>query len=249
MDPTIRDNFFSGLRVKIMLDSEKIVEGVVKEILTMISIDPLGIYVKLETGEVGNTKEILETENEIEFNRLTSEFIRNLHMDETQVVEFKETFSYPTNPEKEISEITRSDKKKVQFYVAKTIAAFANSVGGTLYIGVRDRTKEVIGLDRDYQLLRDGRKDADGLGVLMKSSLEGFFGRRSRIFEYVKIRFIQYNGADICVIKNTQSDMAFIPNFDSQDHFFVRHGDTSLKYTANDFLDYWPKHLWETSQL
>jgi len=248
MDPTIRNNFFPGLSVKIIL-SGKTVEGRVKEVLTLVDMDPAGIFVKLETGEVGNTIEIIQTASEMENHTLISEFIRNFSMNEGQVLEYKESFAYPTDPEKEISEITKKDQKLVQFLVAKTIAAFANAFGGTLYVGVKDKPREIKGLDRDFQLLPPEKNDADGLGLRMKSSLDGFFGRGSRIFENVKIRFIKYNHFDICVITVKKSDTAFIPNFDSNDYFYVRYDDDSRKYTANQFLDYWPKHLEEITRL
>lgn len=249
MDHTVRSNFFPGLSVKIISDNNQIIEGKVKEILTLVEIDPAGIFVKLETGEVGNTIEIIQTASEMENNNLISEFIRNFSINEGRVLEYKESFSYPTDPEKKLSEITKEDKKFVRFLVAKTIAAFANAFGGTLYVGVKDKPREIKGLDRDFKLLESNKQDADGLGLKIKSVLEPFFSRGSRIFENVKIRFIKYQNFDICIITVKRSDVAFIPNFDSNDYFFVRHDDDSRKYTANQFLDYWPKHLEESTQL
>ncbi len=53
-----------------------------------------------------------------------------------------------------ISLLARNEGKTIEFkrnlaspgHVIRTVVAFANTVGGTLVIGVRDRTKEVIGL-------------------------------------------------------------------------------------------------------
>lgn len=249
MNHTVRSNFFSGLSVKIILSNGKIIEGKVKEILTLVEIDPLGIFVKLDTGESGNTIEIVQTDSEIEYNTLKSEFLRNLQLDEVDSVEFKETFSFPTNPEKNLSEISKNDKKEVQSYVAKAIAAFANTNGGTLYVGIQDRTKIVKGLERDYQLLQEGKQDADGLEVSMKVNLPNFFERGNRIFEYVKIRFITIDNHDVCVIKVTRSDLAFVLTKDSRDYFYVRNGGSSDNYTGTKFVDYWVKHSKEILQL
>ena len=249
MDHTIRSNFFPGLSVKIILENKKIIEGTVKEILTLIEFDPLGIFVKLETGESGNAIEIIQTDSEIEYNTLKSEFLRNLQMDEMSLVEFKETFSFPVDTEKKSSEISKKDKKEIQSYVAKTIAAFANANGGTLYVGIEDRTKKIKGLERDYQLLQDGKRDADGLEISMRTNLPNFFERGNRIFEYVKIRFIKIDDNDVCVIKVTRSDIAFVLNKESRDFFYVRSGGSSENYSGTKFLDYWVKHLKEISQL
>lgn len=53
-----------GLRVAIVLKedqrSNKLTEGIVKDILTNSPNHPHGIKVRLETGEVGRVKKILE---------------------------------------------------------------------------------------------------------------------------------------------------------------------------------------------
>jgi uncharacterized repeat protein (TIGR03833 family) len=53
-----------GLHVRIVLkkdqQSGKLTEGIVKEILTKSPTHPHGIKVRLESGEVGRVKEILE---------------------------------------------------------------------------------------------------------------------------------------------------------------------------------------------
>ena len=53
-----------GMRVKVIIKEDqltgKLTEGIVKDILTKSSKHPHGIKVRLETGEVGRVKEILE---------------------------------------------------------------------------------------------------------------------------------------------------------------------------------------------
>lgn len=64
MDFQNRKNIEPGLSVKIVLKedqrSNKLTEGIVKDILTNSPTHPHGIKVRLETGEVGRVKEILE---------------------------------------------------------------------------------------------------------------------------------------------------------------------------------------------
>jgi predicted HTH transcriptional regulator len=55
----------------------------------------------------------------------------------------------------EFKENTQSLQKIIQ-----TIIAFANTAGGTLVIGVKDKTKEIIGLDN---LLKDEEKIASAI--------------------------------------------------------------------------------------
>lgn len=59
-----RENIKPGLLVAIVLKEDQrtnnLTEGIVKDVLTKSSNHPHGIKVRLETGEVGRVKEILE---------------------------------------------------------------------------------------------------------------------------------------------------------------------------------------------
>jgi uncharacterized repeat protein (TIGR03833 family) len=64
MDGTIRKYIKPGLEVNIVLKKDqrtgRLTEGVVKNILTKSPSHPHGIKVRLESGEVGRVKEILD---------------------------------------------------------------------------------------------------------------------------------------------------------------------------------------------
>ena len=64
MKNTLRNEIQVGLLVNIVLKKDQrtglLTEGVVKDILTKSATHPHGIKVRLETGEVGRVKEILE---------------------------------------------------------------------------------------------------------------------------------------------------------------------------------------------
>lgn len=66
MSGKIRSNIFEGLEVNIVLKEDQrtgvLTNGVVDRILTNSSSHPHGIKVKLETGEVGRVKEIINQE-------------------------------------------------------------------------------------------------------------------------------------------------------------------------------------------
>ncbi len=63
-DGTIRSNIKPGDLVNIVLKKDQrsgiLTEGIVKQLLTSSAQHPHGIKVKLESGEVGRVKEILE---------------------------------------------------------------------------------------------------------------------------------------------------------------------------------------------
>lgn len=64
MEGNVRDHIEVGERVKIVLKKDqrsgKLTEGVVKDILTKSDYHPHGIKVRLESGDVGRVKEILD---------------------------------------------------------------------------------------------------------------------------------------------------------------------------------------------
>ncbi|PIP38144.1 MAG: hypothetical protein COX19_14385 [Desulfobacterales bacterium CG23_combo_of_CG06-09_8_20_14_all_51_8] len=63
MTGTTRADIKSGMEVRIVLKKDqrtnKLTEGIVKDILTKSPNHPHGIKVRLESGEVGRVKEIL----------------------------------------------------------------------------------------------------------------------------------------------------------------------------------------------
>ena len=64
MDGTNRASMKSGLRVLIVIKKDqcsgKLTEGIVKDILTKSPAHPHGIKVRLESGEIGLVKKIIE---------------------------------------------------------------------------------------------------------------------------------------------------------------------------------------------
>ena len=67
MDGRKRANIKPGTRVNIVLKEDQrtgyLTEGYVQDILTNSPNHPHGIKVRLETGEVGRVKEVLESES------------------------------------------------------------------------------------------------------------------------------------------------------------------------------------------
>jgi len=63
MNGTTRANIKPGLRVSIVQKKDqasgKLTEGIIKDILTNSPAHPHGIKVRLESGEIGRVKEIL----------------------------------------------------------------------------------------------------------------------------------------------------------------------------------------------
>lgn len=98
----------------------------------------------------------------------------------------------------------------------KWICGFANSQGGTLYIGVDDNGK-VIGLTNEKKLLEDlPNKIASGLGII------------------TEINSRRKNGLDYIEINVSKS----IPPISYHGEFYVRSGATNQKLTGTALIDF-----------
>ncbi len=71
MQGNYRKNIRPGIAVRIVMKEDQrsgdLTEGIVQDILTNAPQHPHGIKVRLDTGEVGRVKEILDEEEEIEW--------------------------------------------------------------------------------------------------------------------------------------------------------------------------------------
>ena len=72
--------------------------------------------------------------------------------DENQTLELKTSIVFP--PGQSVPDI-----RKQLYNILRELTAFMNTDGGTLYIGVHDKTKKVIGIEGEYQYLNDDNDD------------------------------------------------------------------------------------------
>ena len=86
---------------------------------------------------------------EVEFNQNLIK--ARINGEENHHVEFKSSFSFDYANQKR--------NKDLEFEIPKTVNAFANNEGGTLFIGVNDKG-EILGLENDMSILN---KDFDKL--------------------------------------------------------------------------------------
>lgn len=107
---------------------------------------------------------------------------------ENNYVEFKSTLSYCLREKKPMKYIEKS--------IAKTIAAFLNSEGGQLFVGVDDN-KNILGLDRDYKLSSKG--DRDGFLLKFDNIIRDYLGNEN--IADIAHQFIKIDGKDVFVVE------------------------------------------------
>jgi hypothetical protein len=150
------------------------------------------------------------------------EILTLLQQGESNHIEFKSTARWNLRD-------SRKDRT-MEEVILKTIAAFLNTQGGTLLIGVADDSS-IIGLDLDYQTLR--KPDRDGFELwLMNDLLLKEFGKP--IAPYITTTFHTVDQQDICKIAIAPAPTpAYINITDktgqAKETFFIRTGNSTNK--------------------
>ncbi|MBN19564.1 MAG: hypothetical protein CL758_08845 [Chloroflexi bacterium] len=167
-------------------------QGIVENVVEGPEEGNQGIFlIKTTTKEMGYVREILK-------NNLSEENIKNIIQNgEDDYVEFKETFR--------VNAFTKEKEEGLRYEVLKEIAAFMNTYGGTILIGVKD-DKEVVGVEPDFKLLGPKVRDLeDEFSRKIFSYIEPKL-KITKLNDYVRIFFKKIDGKNICVILVTKAE-------------------------------------------
>ena len=149
---------------------------------------------------------------------------------EGQLVEFKSTMRFDLR--------TREVNKKLEHVIAKTVAAFMNSEGGNLFIGVDDH-QNAIGLESDFSTL--AKPDRDGFQLHLSNILDKYLGKE--VMKLWKLDWPIYDGKQICHVKVTASNKPVYVAYEGKEEFFVRkEGSSQPLSRAEEHI--WAKDRW-----
>ena len=129
----------------------------------------------------------------------------------------------------------RENKKSpiMEQVILKTVAAFLNSEGGTLLLGVSD-DGATIGLEYDYQTLH--KKNADGYELFLSDLLLNHYGRDCS--PYVSISFHQLEGKQICRIIAQPTPRPVWVKEGGEEHLYIRSGNSTRRLTTREAIEY-----------
>ncbi|MEE9354838.1 MAG: RNA-binding domain-containing protein [Methylococcaceae bacterium] len=255
-------NIEIGMKVEINPQSDRTrllrVQGQVSEVLTKNQNHPHGVLVKLVTGEQGRVKGILEGSLRRSFkpaiNAKSTKKSNSLKdviaAGETHNIEFKSDVLWSSKYTKEDIENHRPQSKELRAYgkntskiiIAKTLAGFLNSDGGTLVIGVKEdkenKIEEVIGVELEYSSLRDASKDGyrrmivDLIKDYLPSSLF------NQLNNYFTIEFEAIDGLTVCGIVVAKSDKKVFLKLQGKDYFYIRTDASTREIMGEEIVDY-----------
>jgi hypothetical protein len=150
---------------------------------------------------------------------------------ESDELEFKSTLRW------DVKEGTIN--KKLEEVIMKTVAAFANSQGGTLLIGVGD-DGEVLGLEPDYHSL--GGADRDKFELHLRNLLSLQFGT-GFVMSKVVIKFHEVEEKEVCQIETAPAKELVIlkvkdKNGQPSEKFYARSGNSSQEIPLSEMNAY-----------
>lgn len=180
--------------------------------------------------KVIDRKRIISNMGKALIEKPISEKIKNR---ENPNLEFKSSFRYDIKLE-------RPNPKVLEKTIIKTIAAFMNSQGGDLIIGVDD-DGNVLGLENDYRLLK--KKNSDWFELELRQVIDKYI--RNRVAnEFVKLNFHTIDGKDVCEVKVSQTQVPiFVTGADGKHECYVRVGNSSKPYNYEEFYQYCNRHF------
>ncbi len=150
---------------------------------------------------------------------------------ESDEVEFKATLRFDLQ--------TKTINKRLEYVVAKTIAAFLNSNGGNLFIGI-DNDGEAIGLFDDINSFSENKKNIDGFELHLIGIIKKYIGIENS--PYIKISFPTYDDVEICHIKISKSSKPVFIKSDGKEEFFIRSGCSSQPLGREEQSSYERNH-------
>jgi len=152
-----------------------------------------------------------------------------LKSEESEKLEFKSSmrWDYTTN----------SPNKGLEKTIVRTIAAFLNSDGGTLVIGVNDE-KEILGIKNDLSTFK--KKNPDGFFQHVVSLILSFVG--AEYTSFVQIVFEDIGKETVAIVKVERSPNPVFIKEGEQRYFYVRSGNTSRELNPEEVYNYIQLH-------
>lgn len=175
-------------------------------------------FLEMRFAKALSQQQRLEIENIIKANRPIKEILSS---GETTRIEYKSTLR--TNLH------TGQPDKKMEQACLKTIAAFLNSQGGNLLIGVSDNG-EVLGIEND------NFPNEDRMNLHLINLLKDRLGPQHML--YIEPRFEDLDGKRVLVVCCKPSNLPVYLKEGNTEQFFIRTGPATTEMRASEMQQY-----------
>lgn len=149
---------------------------------------------------------------------------------ESKILEFKETLSWDVR--------NKEKNQAMELMCLKTIAAFLNSAGGTLIIGVAD-DGSIPGISFELEKLH--RNNSDKLLTHFKNLLKSRIGEQ--YYTFFDVRFSMVGEACVVIVECRPSDLpCFLKGPEKTEEFYVRAPAATDKLDTRKAVEYIQSH-------
>ena len=145
---------------------------------------------------------------------------------ENDTVEFKSSLRWNIKEEKV--------DKRMEAVVVKTLSAFMNARGGTLFIGIND-AGEPVGIEPDYTTFQR-KPNQDGFMLKLSDLISKNLGAKSHKFIVSDIQSMV--GKDVCRIQVSPSDGPVFVTDQGKEAFYIRAGASSIPLGMSQSHEY-----------
>jgi hypothetical protein len=169
---------------------------------------------------------------------------------ESDAVEFKSSLLHPYGPlpadlakKVELGRLTagqavREVQKGLRLGVTKTVAAFLNSAGGTLLIGVSD-AGEVLGIEADFPYLND-KQHADGWMLSLREVITTTLG--AGVWSSMNVSLTGGHEGTVAVIHCPARASETWHREDGGEHFYIRASNATQQLHGSELIRYIREH-------
>ena len=166
---------------------------------------------------------------------------------ESDKVEFKSSLHHPYGPvppelrDLQPGQLKKVIKKALAKSVTKTIAAFLNTDGGTLLIGVED-SGTVLGIEPDFEHLKEGKQNADGWLLSLQEVVNNALG--TEVWNAVHVSLVRDGSQTVAVARCPPRTTETWHAEDGGELFYIRAANGTRDLNGSRLLKYirerWP---------
>ena len=177
-----------------------------------------------------------------EFERITveQEAIKSVNQQVKKLIEDWENSQVECKSTLRVDLRTNKPEKFIEHSVLKTIAAFLNSEGGTLLIGIED-SKNILGLQPDY----DSFTKPDKLDEFQKH-FDNLIGKSlgNRFQRNLTVTFPTMESKTICMVevKEKSSEPVYVMDENNKETFYIRRLASTIDLKLSEATKYIQEH-------
>ena len=161
---------------------------------------------------------------------------------ESDTIEFKSSLHHlygPLLPELQPALVPKEVRRQLQKAVTKTIAAFLNTSGGTLLIGVDD-SGTVLGVEPDFEYCKSGKRNADGWLLSLKDVI--IKALSSDVWSAIHVSLEPHGQETVAVIHCPPRTSQTWHREDGGERFYIRASNATEELTGRSLVRYSSEH-------